>query len=405
MNNNGKDGKHAELEFDNQQEEPQPEPTWLEKTQAIVENAKAMAKSKPTVRRRNNKKPIARDFESTQLNLFQNFLCNTKEERSELSNAMDLWDSIPRYSVSRLTMGKLRGPQGNLKLLKIDFKYRTKALCAVIQPAKIEVEGKDGELIELDFYPSAAEELIEDALRKIATEQQQGFFSKEDFRSGVVFSLHDLRRELTQRGHTRSLPEIIMSLRILAKSNIEIIDSNTSGEGIAVSAYLPALAGVTRKDLEADPGAKWVAQFHPLITQAIDQLTYRQFNYHQLMKHKTQLARWLHKQIALKFTFASIGRTFEMKLSTILRDSALLNGYAELRVAVTKVDEAFAELTPDVLMFFEKKVIRGERNKIENVVYTLSPSRDFIHGMKASHKRLSIGAKRLGLSPDSTEPE
>src|SRR5471032_1973760 len=140
--------------------------------------------------------------------------------------------------------------------------------------------------------------------------------------------------------------------------------------------------------MEADPSLRWVVQFHPLVTQAIDQVTYRQFNYHQMMAHHTQLARWLHKQLSLKFTFASYGRIFEMRYSTIFRDSALLDGYGETRLAVNALDKAFTELTPEVLMTFEKKIVSGARNKIIDVIYSLSPSREFIHSMKASNKRL-----------------
>ena len=163
--------------------------------------------------------------------------------------------------------------------------------------------------------------------------------------------------------------------------------------------YLPALAGVTRKDLEADTDAKWLAQFHPLVTQSIDQLTYRQYNYHQMMQHSTQLARWIHKQLAIKFTFAAHGKTFEMRFSTIRRDSALLNNYvkASIRLAVKAVDEAFAELTKNkVLMFSDKKVSRGERKKIEDVLYTLTPSIEFVHATKASNKRLQLADERTG---------
>lgn len=376
----------------------------VQRVQAIADKARANGNSnnsvdhsKTTVRLRASKKLTVTAFENTQLSLFQNFLCNTDEERGQLSNTIDLWDSVPRYSVNRKAMSKLRGPQGNLKLLKIEFHYRGRKLRAVIQPAKIEVEDKTGEPVELDFYPSAAEELIEDALRKIAANQQQGYFDKGDFRSGAVFSLHALREELKRRGHTKSYQEIMLSLRILAKSNIEIIDPDDSTGGFAVSSYLPALAGVTRKDLEADPNAKWLAQFHPLVTQSIDQLTYRQFNYHQMMQHSTQLARWLHKQLSLKFNFASIGRTFDMRFSTIRRDSALLNGYAEdsIRLAVKAVDDAFAELNPKVLMLIEKDVVRGERNKIKDVVYRMSPSLDFIRAMKASNKRLNLADQQV----------
>jgi hypothetical protein len=59
-----------------------------------------------------------------------------------------------------------------------------------------------------------------------------------------------------------------------------------------------------------------------------------------MMGHSTQLARWLHKQLALKFTFASIMHSFEVRYRTILRDSALLNGYTLARKAIKAVDDA-----------------------------------------------------------------
>jgi hypothetical protein len=42
------------------------------------------------------------------------------------------------------------------------------------------------------------------ALRKLAIEQQAGYFDKPHFRSGVVFSLPALREELKKHGHARS---------------------------------------------------------------------------------------------------------------------------------------------------------------------------------------------------------
>lgn len=374
----------------------------VERVKAIAAKAQGSGADadQPKARRRSTKKLTATAFDNTQLNLFQSFLCNNEDERSQLSNTIDLWDSVPRYSVSRQAMTRLRSKDGNhLNLLKLEFHYRQKNWRAVIQPARIEVMDKSGEVVEMDFYPSANEELIEDALRKIAADQQQGYFDKNSFRSGAIFSLHALRAELKRRGHTRSFQEILQSLYILAKSNIEIVNRDDSRDSIAISSYLPALAGVTRKDLEADPDAKWLAQFHPLVTQSIDQLTYRQYNYHQMMQHSTQLARWIHKQLAIKFTFAAHGKTFEMRFSTIRRDSALLNNYAEasIRLAVKAVDEAFAELTKNkVLMFSDKKVSRGERKKIEDVLYTLTPSLEFVHAMKASNKRLQLADERTG---------
>jgi len=109
------------------------------------------------------------------------------------------------------------------------------------------------------------------------------------------------------------------------------------------------------------------------------------------MGHCTQLARWLHKQLSLKFTFASLMTAFEMRFSTIKRDSALLEGYQQQRQAVAALDSAFAELKASgVLMTVTKNEIRGPYAKLEDVVYTLTASRDFITQTKAANKRQTI---------------
>lgn len=335
-----------------------------------------------------------------QLELFQNFLCNTELERDHLSNTIDLWDSIPRYSLSRQAMIKLRSEKGFLDLLEIDFNYRGTGLKAIIQPARIREE----EGTTQDYYPSANEELVEDALRKIATDQNHGYFDRANYRSGVVFSLYMLREELNKRGHTRSYQEIIKSLRILSGSLIEIrTDDGSSMEGFSRTNYLPSLTAVSRKKLRDDPKAKWSAQFHPLVTQSIDALTYRQYNYHQMMAHKTQLARWLHKQLSLKFTFASMLTHFEMRYSTVKRDSALLN-YARERDCMDALGKALMELQDQgVLQSCTKQNITGLRGKIEDINYVLTPTPEFVKEMKAANKRYALAVDKpvdkLGNAP------
>ena len=50
--------------------------------------------------------PQQDDFRSRQIDLFQSLLCNSEAERDSLSNVFDLWDSIPRYVVSRQQQDK-----------------------------------------------------------------------------------------------------------------------------------------------------------------------------------------------------------------------------------------------------------------------------------------------------------
>ncbi|NOS73314.1 MAG: replication protein [Methyloglobulus sp.] len=332
--------------------------------------------------------PKEDDFQGQQLDLFQSFLYNTEGERDRLSNTFDLWDSVPRYSVSRQAMDKMRKAGTFPQLMTVPFNYRTTELAAVIQPAWI----KNEDDTVTGYYPSANEELMEDALRKIAAEQSHGYFDQSNYRSGVVFTLHLLREELKKRGHTRSYQQIHLSLRILARSSIEITNRDgTSGEGVSISSYFPTLTAVSRKKLREDPESKWMVQFHPLVTRSIDTLTYRQFNYAQMMSHSTQLARWIHKQLSLKFTFASLSTSFEMRFSTIKRDSALLEGYKQQRQAVAALDSAFEELkASNVLSLIKKSEVRSSRAKLEDVVYTLSASLDFASQMKAANKRQSL---------------
>lgn len=341
---------------------------------------------KKTPPRRKDVAPVPDDaFANRQLNLFQGFLANTEDEREALSNAVDLWDSIPRYAISRLRMNALRTAEGFLDVMEIPFNYRGRQLTALIYPAR--VKDKDGQ--RLSYYPSAREELIEHALRKISTDQHSGFFHQQSYRSGARFSLYQLRKELEQQGHTLRYDELIEGLDILSLSAIEIVATNDDGdEAFARSTYLAALTGVKRKDYEADHDTRWAAQFHPLVTQSIDQVTYRQFNYQRLMRCSTQLARWLMGQLVLKYTQAALINSFDMRYSTIRRDSALLNGYGRERDAIAALDNAWEELKSiGALAIVKKTEQRGVRAKLEDVTYTLFPTRDFVAEQKAANRR------------------
>ncbi len=355
----------------------------------------AIAKKKP---RRRALKPVPLNaFANQQLSLFQGFLANTEDERDALSNAIDLWDSIPRYTVPRKKQDELRMAGGFLPVRKVDFQYRGKSYTAQIRPARLEVKDKDGRPTgeTLEHYPSAREELIEHALRKLAAEQYAGFFDQPDFRSGVAFTLYRLRQELASQGHAMTYEGLAEGLEVLHYSYLAVIDASSDPDDPSMISqpYLPALAKVNRKGRAADPDAKWFVQFHGLVTDSINRITYRQFNYQRLMKCSTQLARWLISQLVLKYTQAAITNSFQMRFSTIKRDSGLLNGYARQRDALAALDEAWLEVKElGALSIVKRSDERGTRAKIEDVVYTLFPSREFASEQKAANRR-QIDAK------------
>ncbi|MDR3440605.1 hypothetical protein [Telmatospirillum sp.] len=350
-------------------------------------------------------KPVSPDaFSNRQLSLFQSFLANTDDARDALSNAIDLWDSIPRYAIPRKKEDELRLPGGFLPLRNLDFQYRGKSYTAQIRPARLEVKDKNGRSTgeTIEHYPSAREELIEHALRKLATEQYAGFFDKPDYRSGVAFTLHRLRQELAGQGHAMTYEGLAEGLEILHYAYLGVIDAESDPDdpGMISQPYLPALAKVNQQGRAADPEAKWFVQFHGLVTDSINQITYRQFNYQRLMKCSTQLARWLISQLVLKFTQAAVTNTFQMRLSTIQRDSGLLNGYARQRDAVAALDDAWNEVKElGAVAVVRKGEQRGSRGKLEDVTYTLFPSREFAAEQKAANRRQ--GDAKDGVTLDS----
>lgn len=334
------------------------------------------------------KLPEAEHLQNRQLDLFQKFLCNNEDERQKLSNAIELWDVVPRYSISRIEMTKMRNSSGHLDLLKRDFDHRGIRYNIQIQAALVEEKINNGGVKAIAYYPSANEELVEEALRKLAVDQGHGFYEKEKGHSGVVFSLFQLRKELRRSGHARSFSEIKLSLDILSGSSIQIVANMAQGKAFAKCNYLPLVAGVTRRDLESEPNARWLVQFHPLVTESIDKFFYRQFNYEQLMSYKTQLARWLHRLLIIKYTFASKIKTFEIRYSTIKRDSAMLDNYSRDRAAQEACDYSLNELVGDhVISSVKRRVETGIRRKVMDIVYTLTPSMGFIAEVKAANKR------------------
>ena len=121
-----------------------------------------------------------------------------------------------------------------------------------------------------------------------------------------------------------------------------------------------------------------------------------------MMKHSSQLARWLNKQLVIKYTFAELSRPFEMRYSTVKRDSGLLNGYGRERAAIDALETAFQDLKDqDVLSSFDRKDITGPRKKLLDVLFKIWPSCAFVRQAKAANKRLSDSQKSVGIGGGS----
>ena len=80
-----------------------------------------------------------------------------------------------------------------LPMLKREFEFRGERFVVKITPAKLET--REG---ERDFYPSHREELVEEALRKIASTRLNGIFLNNI--AGVQFTLYEVKKRTEGEG-------------------------------------------------------------------------------------------------------------------------------------------------------------------------------------------------------------
>lgn len=314
---------------------------------------------------------------SLQLDLFQWFIANSGDE---VSNTVEFWDSIPRYFFTPALMAKLRTESGHADPYEWQFEYQGKPCEVRIQPALI--KQKDGRY--LAFFPGVTEELVEEALKKILSDQQYGLHEVEKVRSWVRFTLRMIQRELKDKGKSRSIDEIKHAIEVMASCVVILI---VDGKEIWRGALLQDLVTVGREEYLADSEAHHAARLPLFVSEAINRLDYRQFNYRRLMSCKDQLARWIYRRLISRYKHAGFGNDYHFLYSS-LKSSGLLQQKraADNRV---KVLAALDDLKRnDVIRSYVTEPTRQGKRIVE-MKYIIEPSRAFISEQKAANKRHS----------------
>jgi len=321
---------------------------------------------------------------SRQYDLFSKFFGDPKS----LSNTMELWDAIPKYAVSARNQSANRDKHGHLASFEQDYQYKAAHTpdtikCAIeMQPARI--KEKDGSFKE--YLPSQSEELIEEVLKKIFTDQRYGLHNVQELESWVVFSLHMIRKELKNRGHTRSIQEIKKSLEIMSKVNITVKMRGRGRGQIYDGNILSDMIRQTREDLADDPNAKWAARLPVLISRSVNELSYRQYNYARHMELPNSLTRWLHTRFVHRYRNASLVSDYNFLLSSIQRDSCMLQ-YKRNSANIKALDEALEELKQQGVLFRILKEEQKPAKTIIDVKYRVWASSEFRDEVKAAHAR------------------
>lgn len=298
-------------------------------------------------------------------------------EEQKYSNTIELYDFIPKYHWGK----SQRISDQFLQSLEREFECRGVRYKVRINPARIE----DADGVVRDYYPSKREELVEDALRKLACEGQGLFLDDE---AGVTFSLYQLQQELRSMGHTYSISQLKDALMVCAQSNISL--STEDGDAILVSSLFETLGLQTREDWQGQ-GQKTRAfvRFNSLVTQSIKRKTYRPLNYEKSMSYKSVIARQLHKRMSHHYTQASVTNPYHILLTTIIRDFGL-TAYSQLRDNLRDVLASLDEMCEkDVVLEYkvERTTDVDQRNKLCEAKFILLPHPNFINEVARANKK------------------
>lgn len=322
------------------------------------------------------KKPPEKYTKSVQLDLFSQFVTNAK---SEVSNTVEVWESIPKYFFTPKQVSKLRTTDGLAKPYQWKYSYNGSACIVKIQPALME----QGNGSYKAYFPSVTEELVEESLKKILTIQNYGIHDENNLETWVRFSLSMIQRELKARGRTRSRNEIKHAIQVMNKCNISLFKDDKE---IWSGAILQDLVTVGRKEYIADTDAQHIARLPLFISHSINSLEYRQFNYDRLMSCNEQLTRWIYKKLINRFIQASHLTEYSFMYSNIKQASGLLQQARE-RDNRSKVISALDELQEKNIISSYETDERKKGRSIVEVKYTIKAAPYFIAEQKAANKR------------------
>lgn len=259
------------------------------------------------------------------------------------TSTIELFDAIPKYLFST------QGADVTAPILK-EFVFRKEIWKLSLTPATFSNTAQDG---LRSRFPGPREEIVEQVLRKMASENLDNLRETEVAGGGkiirLVTTLSNIRRRLAEAGHGYKLSEVDEALTVMDGARIDL----TGRLKIKTS-------GIIRRETVAHPsdstGERTAVSitFHPLFYNALANGEYRLLKYDRLMRLKMPLSRWLYGRIMHNFSQARrggamSGMPYNIALSFMLQGTAMRR-YPNLRDNKKQVCESLAELKKEGIL-------------------------------------------------------
>ncbi|MFL1449237.1 replication protein [Pseudomonas tritici] len=328
---------------------------------------------------------------SPQLALFE--LLDSSE--SDYSNTIELYDALPKYVWANTELDLREN-----SVITRQLKSRGAVYTIKIKPAVVERKNEKGETVSVMLYPGSREEIVEEALRKIAV-NGNAFESSEDKDVGVYFTISQLRKELAKTKHTYSSQEVHEALDVMSSSLLEVSTGSGKGRNSYRGTLLPKLATTSREDYLSDGSMRCFATFHPLVTLGVKTQAFRMYDYSISMGLKSDLARYIYKRISHYWTQASLNHPYQPKLVSFLEQSPrglsvrMKDNMRAMRTALTSLADQSV-----IIPGWNELIIKDEHDKrvTKDIQFEIFPHDNFIKHMMRANKKASEIRGRAGIA-------
>lgn len=306
------------------------------------------------------------------------------ERQKDYSRTIELYDAINKYVWHRIAK-KDRIAGRFLDTIVREFEFRNVPYKVRLIPARVEVRKGN----EIDVFPGKREELVEDTLRKMAVEGDGVFLNNQ---VGVLFTLYKLQLKLKKAGHDYNITQLKQAMEVCTGAQIELSTKVGDEKVVFKGPYFQNMGLKTTSDWKkTGKEAKCFVVFNALVTNAVKDKKYQLLDYDKCMSYKSNLARWLHKRLSHNYVQASWNNSYEIWLTSIIRDSGVKK-YSSIRNNLRETKKALDELVKqDTILSYDDSDRRVKGRKLVDVKFKLKPSMSFVKDMKKSH-----ALKRLG---------
>lgn len=234
-------------------------------------------------------------------------------------------------------------------------------------------------------FPGAREEIVEDVLRKLATERRAEAYEATTGTNagtrfvGISFTLYEVYEELKRVGKSYSYAEIKEALTIMNRAMLTIRSMDGS---IDLSAPFFPIKAIAERARSSD--TRSFVCFHPMVTDVIHSKMFRRYNYTKALGFNRHYTRLTYKRLCHRWVQASPDKPYTILLSTLI--AAMKQPYPNLYQDKALYEKVMEDLVNDEVLEKYEMTPKKDGKKITDWLFKLHATNAFAKQMAANNK-------------------